>query len=104
MENNNQNYQGQPNQGTNNYTYNNTYVNNYPDNRPVKSKIAAGILFILLGDIGIGNFYMGKIGLGILDIVFCWTGIPAIVNLIRGIIILCGSDESFENKYNVRVG
>lgn len=69
--------------------------------KPIKSKTAAGVLFILFGDIGIGNFYMGKIGLGILDIVFCWTAIPGIINLIRGIIILCGSKEKFAQKYNV---
>lgn len=71
---------------------------------PAKSKVAAGILFILLGDLGIGNFYMGKVGLGIVDLLFCWTGIPGIVNFIRGIIVLCSSDESFCQKYNCRLG
>lgn len=70
---------------------------------PAKSKIAAGLLHLLIGGIGVGNFYMGNIGLGIVDILFCWTGIPAIVNFIRGIIILCSSDESFCQKYNVRI-
>ena len=70
---------------------------------PAKSKIAAGLLHLLIGGIGVGNFYMGRIGLGIVDILFCWTGIPAIVNFIRGIIILCSSDESFCQKYNVRL-
>lgn len=70
---------------------------------PAKSKIAAGLLHLLIGGIGVGNFYMGQIGLGIVDILFCWTGIPAIVNFIRGIIILCSSDESFCQKYNVRL-
>ena len=71
---------------------------------PARSKVAAGILFILFGDIGVGNFYMGQIGLGIVDLLFCWTGIPAIVNFIRGIIVLCSSDESFCQKYNCRLG
>ena len=70
---------------------------------PAKSKIAAGLLHLLIGGIGVGNFYMGQIGLGIVDILFCWTGIPSIVNFIRGIIILCSSDESFCQKYNVRL-
>lgn len=69
---------------------------------PEKSKVAAGVLYLLLGDIGVGNFYMGKIGLGIVDILFCWTGIPGIVGFIRGLIILCGSKESFERKYRVK--
>lgn len=63
-----------------------------------KSKIAAGLLGIFLGGIGVNNFYTGNIGLGIVDILFCWTGIPGICNLIRGILYLCESDESFENR------
>ena len=67
---------------------------------PQKSTIACGLFHILLGYIGVGNFYMGKIGLGIVDVLFCWTTIPGIVNLIRGIIVLCESDEEFARKYN----
>ncbi len=70
---------------------------------PHKSKMVAGLLHLLLGGIGVGNFYMGKVGLGIVDILFCWTCIPGIVNFVRGIIILCGSDEAFAQKYNVIV-
>lgn len=68
---------------------------------PVKSKIAAGLLCLFVGGFGIGNFYLGKIGLGILDLLFCWTTIPEIVNFIRGIVILCSSDQAFALKYNV---
>lgn len=63
-----------------------------------KSKLATALFAIFLGDIGIHNFYMGKVGLGILDILFCWTGIPAIIGLVQGIIILCSSDEDFEKR------
>lgn len=80
------------------------YQQQYYQPLPAKSKVAAGILFLLLGDIGVGNFYMGKIGLGVVDLLFCWTGIPGIVNFIRGIIVLCSSDESFCQKYNCRLG
>ncbi len=72
----------------------------YHMNLPMKSKIAGALLHILLGSFGVGNFYLGKIGLGIVDVIFCWTGIPAIVNLVRGILILVGSREEFENKYH----
>ena len=54
-----------------------------------KNRVAAAILAIFLGDLGIHKFYMGKIGQGILYLVFCWTGIPAIVGIIEGIIYLC---------------
>lgn len=70
--------------------------------RPVKSRVAAGVLAILLGDIGVHKFYLGQIGKGILFLLFCWTGIPGLIGLIQGIRILCSSNEQFEQKYNVR--
>lgn len=70
---------------------------------PVKSKIAAGILGILFGGIGLHRFYLGKIGSGLLYLLFCWTGIPAIIGFVAGIIYLCTSDEAFQQKHHVRV-
>lgn len=64
-----------------------------------KSKIAAGILGILLGGIGVHKFYLGRIGMGIIYILFCWTYIPAIIGFIEGIIYLTSSDEKFYAKY-----
>ncbi|MBQ7517162.1 MAG: TM2 domain-containing protein [Bacteroidales bacterium] len=63
-----------------------------------KSRVAAGIFAILLGDLGVHKFYMGKIGMGILYLLFCWTGIPAFVGLIEGIIYLTESDEKFASR------
>lgn len=63
-----------------------------------KSRMAAGLFAILLGGIGVHNFYMGKVGRGIVDILFCWTCIPSIVALVVGIMILCESDEDFEKR------
>lgn len=71
---------------------------------PIKSKVAAGILGIILGGLGVHKFYMGKIGMGILYLLFCWTGIPAIVGFIEGIIYLCSNDENFQLKNHVRIG
>ncbi|SES66282.1 TM2 domain-containing protein [Pseudobutyrivibrio sp. C4] len=71
---------------------------------PIKSKVAAGVLAILLGGLGIHKFYLGKIGMGILYLAFCWTGIPAIVGFIEGIIYLCSNDENFQLKHHVRIG
>jgi TM2 domain-containing membrane protein YozV len=80
-----------------------TYVTGINPSWPVKSKIAAGLLAIFLGGIGIHKFYLGKIGMGILYICFCWTGIPAIVAFIEGIIYLCSNDENFQLKHHVRL-
>lgn len=66
----------------------------------MKSKIVAGILGILLGGWGIHKFYMGKIGMGILYLCLCWTGIPSLVGLIEGIIYLVESDEAFQARLN----
>ena len=70
---------------------------------PVKNKMVAGLLGIFLGGLGIHKFYMGKIGMGILYLVFCWTYIPAIVGFVEGIIYLCSNDENFQLKYHVRL-
>lgn len=65
-----------------------------------KNKLVAALLAILLGGLGLHKFYFGKIGKGILYLVFCWTYIPSIIGLIEGIIYLSMSDEDFNRKYN----
>lgn len=70
---------------------------------PVKSRVAAGVLAIVLGAFGVHKFYLGKIGLGILYLVFCWAWIPGFVALIEGIIYLTQTDEDFAAKQGVRV-
>ncbi|HEY8422583.1 MAG TPA: TM2 domain-containing protein [Thermoclostridium sp.] len=69
---------------------------------PVKSKIAAGLLAIFLGCIGAHKFYLGKPLMGLLYLIFCWTGIPAIVGLVEGIIYLSKSDAEFAAKYGAK--
>ena len=70
---------------------------------PIKSKIAAGLLGIFLGGIGIHKFYMGKVGMGIVYILFCWTFIPALVGFIEGIVYLSSSDHNFQISNHVRI-
>ncbi|WP_438351662.1 TM2 domain-containing protein [Paenibacillus sp. FA6] len=70
---------------------------------PTKNKVAAGLLGIFLGGFGIHKFYLGKIGMGILYLIFCWTYIPAIIGFIEGIIYLASSDQSFHTKYGKRI-
>jgi TM2 domain-containing membrane protein YozV/ribosomal protein S27AE len=65
-----------------------------------KNKVAAGVLAILLGGLGVHKFYLGKIGWGILYLLFFWTAIPAIAGLIEGIIYLTMSDADFTAKYD----
>lgn len=79
------------------------YVTGINPSWPVKNKLVAGLLGIFLGGIGVHKFYMGKIGMGIIYILFCWTGIPSIVGFIEGIIYLCSNDENFQLKHHVRI-
>lgn len=57
-----------------------------------KSRIAAGLLGILLPGLGIHRFYLGFIGIGILQIVvtFITCGFGAIWGFIEGIVLLAG--------------
>jgi TM2 domain-containing membrane protein YozV len=64
-----------------------------------KNRIAAAIFAFLLGGLGIHKFYLGRIGQGVLYLIFCWTFIPAIIAFIEGIVYLTMSDESFSRKY-----
>lgn len=56
-------------------------------------------LALLLGDLGVHKFYLGRPGQGILYILFCWTFIPSFVAMIEGIIYLCTSEQNFQAKY-----
>lgn len=70
----------------------------------MKSKVAAGILAIFLGDLGIHKFYLGKGGMGVLYLLFCWTFIPGIIGFIEGIILLTMDEEKFNDTYNRSAG
>lgn len=65
-----------------------------------KSKIVAGLLSFFLGGIGVHKFYLGKIGLGIIYLLFSWTGIPMFLGMIEAIIYFFMSDKSFQEKYS----
>lgn len=79
------------------------YVSGINPSWPVKNKMAAGLLAIFLGGFGVHKFYLGKIGMGILYVLFFWTGIPAIIGFIEGIIYLCSNDENFQLNNHVRL-
>ncbi len=58
------------------------------------SKVVYCLLAFFLGWIGVHKFYAGKIGLGILYIVFCWTYIPGLVAFIEFIVALCKKSDA----------
>ena len=53
-----------------------------------ENRYIAAALAIVLGDFGIHHFYTGDIQHGLLHAVFFWTGIPAIIGIIEGIMWL----------------
>lgn len=64
----------------------------------VKSKVVAGLLAVFLGTFGIHKFYLNQSKLGLLYLVFFWSGIPTIVGVIEGVIYLLQSDERFRER------
>lgn len=72
---------------------------NYEPVHYPKSKTTAGVLAILIGGIGAHKFYLGKTGMGILYLIFCWTYIPAVIGFIEGIIYLTKSDAAFHRDH-----
>ena len=86
------------------------YGQQYAPPQPVlqpcpKSKVAAGVLGILLGWLGIHKFYLGYTTEGLIMLavslvsfgVLSW--IPALIGLIEGIIYLTTEDQQFCNTY-----
>lgn len=66
-----------------------------------KSRGVAGLLAIFLGGFGIQYFYLGKNTAGVITLIItlCLCGIPSIIWLIQGILMLCMNQQDFERKY-----
>ena len=77
--------------------YNNYYINTSIQDKKKVNKIAYVLLAFFLGGFGGHKFYSGKIGTGILYLIFSWTFIPSIIAFIEFIIALTkSSDENGE--------
>ena len=70
-----------------------------PASGPGKSRAVAAFLALFLGWIGIHRFYLGNTVLGIIYLLFFWTGIPALVGWIEGILYLVTSDEAWAQQH-----
>ena len=76
------------------------YASDHP--RPKKNKVAAGVLAIVLGGLGIHKFYLGYVVSGILMIVITVVTcgiVGPIIGLIEGILYLTKTDEEFYDAY-----
>lgn len=67
------------------------------NNTKAVNKVVYCLLAFFLGGIGVHKFYAGKIGTGILYILFCWTFIPSIISFIEFIIGLCKKADANGN-------
>ena len=61
------------------------------------NKLAYVLLAFFVGSFGIHKFYAGKTGMGILYLLFCWTGIPGIVGVIEAIMALIKPADAYGN-------
>ncbi len=52
------------------------------------NKVVYCLLTFFLGGLGVHKFYVGKIGQGILCVLFCWTYVPAFIAFIEFIIAI----------------
>lgn len=64
-----------------------------------KNRVAAALLALLLGWLGVHKFYLGQVGLGLLYLLFSWTFIPGLIALVEFVILITMSDEQFAHKY-----
>ena len=64
-----------------------------------KNKVTAALLAIFLGGIGAHKFYLGQIKVGVVYLLLSWTGIPLLVGIIEGLMLLGMNDSDFATKY-----
>jgi len=64
-----------------------------------KSRTAAAAFALFLGSFGIHKFYLGQTALGILYLLFCWTGIPGFIAWIEAITYLATSDATWAQQH-----
>ncbi|SFS42532.1 TM2 domain-containing protein [Halostagnicola kamekurae] len=62
-------------------------------------QVVAGVLAIVVGFVGAHKFYQGNIKYGVLYLCFFWTGIPALLGLVEGILMLVADEAEYEEKY-----
>lgn len=78
---------------------NNYYINTSVQNKKKVNKLAYVLLAFFLGGIGGHKFYSGKIGTGILYLIFSWTFIPSMIAFVEFIIALTKPSDEYGEIY-----
>lgn len=66
----------------------------------MKDKNVAAVLALFLGWMGVHKFYLGRIGSGIVYLVFFWTMIPALLGMIDFFVLALMDGDEFNRRYN----
>jgi TM2 domain-containing membrane protein YozV len=66
----------------------------------MKDKNVAAILALFMGGIGVHKFYLGRIGAGVLYLIFSLTFIPAILGLVDFFVLALMDKDEFDRRYN----
>ena len=63
-----------------------------------RSRGTAALLAFVGGIIGAQYFYMGRRVLGVICVLLCWTGYPALVGFLEMLRLLSMSDAEFQQQ------
>jgi TM2 domain-containing membrane protein YozV len=64
-----------------------------------KSRTLAVGLSLVFGGLGLHKFYLDKPGMGLLYMLFCWTGIPTLVGLFEAVKYIRMDEEEFQRRF-----
>ncbi len=64
-----------------------------------KDRLVAILLALLLGTFGVHRFYLGNIAVGVVYLLFFWTGIPGFIAWLEAIYFLTRSNEDWARTY-----
>lgn len=64
-----------------------------------RSKTSAALLALFFGGLGVHKFYLGRGGMGVVYLLFCWTLIPSLIAFVEALILFGMSDVEFARTY-----
>ena len=67
--------------------------------KPVKDRIVVALLALFISGFRIHKFYLNDMNMGVIYLIFSWTGIPEIIGFIEGIIYLTSSNGEFHESF-----